>query len=269
MGTCSFLVYLVKRWVRLCSGRRQPCRSSTCAHFRQQREALLKTSVAPVFDQSDFLILAVCGGLDSALIARLRFCCRDMHGKVGHAAHVAFLVNERRSRLPGLRKLESAGTPSIMSLRDLRIAETPSMEAVLCIFGFASTEPHFDDETVDTMAQFAELLREYSELQLQIEGHGQPGAPEPLASNLAQERADNVAIEFTRKHGVPSARMKLGHCSNRNPRYRDAEKNRRVELSVVSSMSTKSQTRPSRSSILGRLASRMSMDMNEYEYELH
>merc|ERR1712151_1487557 len=121
----------------------------------------------------------------------------------------------RRHNLPGLPKMESEGKSNITTLRDLRIAETPSMEAVLCIFGFASTEPHFDEETSNTMAKFAELLREYSQVQLQIVGHGQPGAPEPLASDLAQERADNVASEFARRHGVPVDRMVLSHCSNR------------------------------------------------------
>eukprot|EP00930_Biecheleria_cincta_P048649 TRINITY_DN33929_c0_g1_i1.p1 TRINITY_DN33929_c0_g1~~TRINITY_DN33929_c0_g1_i1.p1 ORF type:complete len:146 (-),score=18.39 TRINITY_DN33929_c0_g1_i1:318-716(-) len=108
------------------------------------------------------------------------------------------------------------------------------MEAVLCIFGFASTEPNFDEQTVTTMKQFAELLQRFPKMKLQIVGHGQPGAPEPLASNLAKRRAKNVADEFKRSHGLTSDRMLLTHCSNRQPRFSDSEKNRRVELSIVS-----------------------------------
>merc|ERR1712039_524465 len=129
------------------------------------------------------------------------------------------------------------GVAQLTSLSDLHVAETASMEAVLCIFGFASTNPQFDEDTVCTMRKFSDLLKKHTQLKLKIVGHGQPGAPEPLASQLAMERAENVAKEFIRAHGLSSQRMILTHCSNRQPRYSSNEKNRRVELSITSDLS--------------------------------
>jgi len=150
-------------------------------------------------------------------------------------------------------RLESSGIKNISSLSDLHIAEIPSMEVVLCIFGFASTDPEFDTETTITMRKFAELLRQHTQLKLKIVGHGQPGAPEPLASNLAQQRAENVAREFTCAHGIPLERMVLSHCSNRKPRFSNSEKNRRVELSIITSHCSSNKAKTSKPSMFWRL----------------
>jgi len=180
-----------------------------------------------------YLLHTVAAMLPSPTLARLQMCCKDSLEQVGTKDHILRLFKERGDSLPGLARLQHAGIVTPQVLEELYFAEVPSPEAVLCIFDFASVEPEFDEETVATMKQFAEALAEHPKLQLRIVGHGQPGAPEPLASNLAMQRAEEVKLQFMSAHGICSQRMQVTHCSNKMPRFRDPDKNRRVELSVV------------------------------------
>jgi len=176
---------------------------------------------------SDFLLDAVSIGLPAEALARLRRTSKEALSRIGHENHVLFLVSGRK--LPGLERLKGA---KVKTLHDLHRAEMPLLEAVLCIFDFASTTPEYDDESIAAMSTFAATLRDYPRLFLKVEGHGQPGAPEPLASTLARERADLVAEEFQSRFGVAPGRLKITHRSNKCPRFEDPDKNRRVELSV-------------------------------------
>lgn len=226
-------------------------RSSASKH--PDAQPLLKKTSDAVFQQSEFLAQVVCDFLDARSIALLRDSCSEFYEQVGHASHVQILVRERSEQLPGLAQLASHGIVRVSSLSDLHIAENAVMEAVLCIFGFASTEPDFDEQTVSTMKQFAKLVQRFPQTKLQVVGHGQPGAPEPLASNLAKRRAKNVADEFQRSHGLTLDRILLTHCSNRQPRFSDPEKNRRVELSIVGSNSSVKANKAGRRSSCSRL----------------
>lgn len=177
---------------------------------------------------SDFLLDAVSVGLPAEALARLRRTSQEALSRIGHENHVVFLVSGRK--LPGLERLQGA---KVKTLHDLHRAEMPLLTAVLCIFDFASTTPEYDDESIAAMSTFAATLRDHPRLFLKVEGHGQPGAPEPLASTLARERADLVADEFQSRFGVAPGRLKITHQSNRCPRFEDPEKNRRVELSII------------------------------------
>lgn len=194
-------------------------------------QPLLQGSRCDLLSRSDFLIYVACDGLPAASLARLRRSCTECFAKVAHEHHIARLATERK--LPGLDKLRKEGVFEIKTLHELYRAETPSLEAVLCIFGFASTEPHYDEESRNIMSHFVAILNEYPQLTLLVEGHGQPGAPEPLASDLAKQRAEVVSKEFQKCYSVSRRRIEITHRSNKCPRFADPEQNRRVELSLL------------------------------------
>jgi len=131
---------------------------------------------------------------------------------------------------------------SVTSLRDLHIAEQPYLAATLHLFGFASARPNLDHAANGILAAFAAALRDYPETRVKIEGHGQPGAPEPIASSLALQRAENIAAALVSFHGVARERMEVTHNSNRTPRYSNPDLNRRVELSLIQPVQPARQT---------------------------
>jgi len=143
---------------------------------------------------------------------------------------------------------EGSGSPAVIQdLEELFVLEHPRKEVILQVFGFASATPQWNLHASRTLEEFAELLEQYPSLEIRIEGHGQPGAPEPIASTLAWQRADFTAEELNTRHNVPRNRMDVLHQSNNCPRYLDdPDANRRVELSVYCDRRNKAKAKARR-----------------------
>lgn len=235
----SFIVFSYLRECCRLARRQNPAKVSTDELFQSSSSGCL-------FALSDFIIFAVAAWLPAQSLARLMRTCTTNSARVGTEQHIASLILERV--LPGIAAADKEWAMAISTLRALHRAETPSMEAVLCMFGFASRLPKFDDTTRRTLKEFAALLNRHPLLHVSVEGHSQPGAPEPIASNLALERAELIAKEMHDNYGVDRSRIRIAHHSNRRPRFPDMDRNRRVELSVFEAPVVASGQRRPRSS---------------------
>jgi len=216
---------------RLCQRRNHSAGQSAVAKpHRREAHPLLASGVCPLLRHPDYVLQFACNYLRAESIALLRKTCIEIAHQVGHEAHVQNIARLRLGPECGSRKVDWT---SVRSLEDLHAAEKPSLNVTLQIFGFASSEPNFDEKTQETLSEYAGLLSRHPEVRVQIEGHGQPGAPEPIASTLARERAEKVAEELQLHHSVSRDRMWVTHCSNRCPRFQDPNRNRRVEMSII------------------------------------
>lgn len=77
-----------------------------------------------------------------------------------------------------------------------------------------------------------------------VEGHTQPGAPEPIATILSQKRAELVARVLTSHYGVAKERISIDWHSSRKPLDEislgspdpSASQNRRAEITTIISL---------------------------------
>lgn len=108
-------------------------------------------------------------------------------------------------------------------------------------FGFASLQvPNLPEESACKVADAAALLKRHPDLKVQVDGHTQPGAPEPMATKLSQLRAELVARSIV-MHGVDQSQILVDWHSSRKPLdnigigddFAEASLNRRVEMTML------------------------------------
>jgi len=120
-----------------------------------------------------------------------------------------------------------------MTAQGLYISEHPRLQVAMSVFEFGEATPRVHGDHADVLLWISEQLKLFPGLVLRVEGHGQPGAPEPVASELAWARAVNLGLLMDYRYKVPCDRVHLTHRSNVHPRYEDEDQCRRVELLMI------------------------------------
>ena len=109
-------------------------------------------------------------------------------------------VTDDRDRCPGTpagTRVDADGCP-------LPVAKVASVKLKVN-FGFDSTqvqEQYFTD-----LAELAEFLKRFSELQVDVEGHTDSTGPEDYNMGLSQRRAEAVVNYLVSQHGIDASRL--------------------------------------------------------------
>ena len=120
-----------------------------------------------------------------------------------------------------------------------------TLEHLHCVVQYGNAPPqvvHFEFACLELdelpasirgmLGSAAALLKRHQCLRIQVDGHSQQGAPEPLATALSRERSELLSRALVHMYCVSPDRIDAAWHSNRRPNQNPDDLQRRVELTV-------------------------------------